>query len=147
MKPTFAFIIPAALVCVLLLMAFQKDQTTDPWSKAQLMPAAELARQIDNDAPNLAVFDIGPSGTIKNAVAIGPAQEQENMKALKNKLAELPKNTNVVIYCGCCPFAHCPNIRPAFTLAENMGFASVRLLNLPKNLKVDWIDKGYPMKK
>jgi hypothetical protein len=51
----------------------------------------------------------------------------------------------VVIYCGCCPFAKCPNVRPAFSTLLGMGFKNPRLLNLSHNLKADWIDKGYPL--
>jgi hypothetical protein len=51
----------------------------------------------------------------------------------------------VVIYCGCCPFRNCPNIRPAFNLLKEKGYTKPRLLNLKQNLKVDWTDYGYPM--
>jgi len=52
-----------------------------------------------------------------------------------------------VIYCGCCPFEHCPNVRPAFQLLNEMKFTNQKLLNLSTNLKTDWIDKGYPVAK
>ena len=59
--------------------------------------------------------------------------------------AELVKVINIVIYCGCCPFEHCPNIRPAFNLLNEMGFTNQKLLSLQKNIKADCIDKGYPV--
>ena len=62
----------------------------------------------------------------------------------KEQLKKLPKNKRVVIYCGCCPFEHCPNVRPAIQLLKQMKFTNYRLLDLPKNIKIDWIDKGYP---
>jgi hypothetical protein len=49
------------------------------------------------------------------------------------------------VYCGCCPFEKCPNIRPAFNLMKAMGFSNGKLLNLPTNLKQNWIAKGYPV--
>lgn len=58
----------------------------------------------------------------------------------------LNRNTEIVLLCGCCPFEHCPNIRPSFELMNEMKFTNHKLLNLSHNLKVDWIDKGYPMK-
>jgi hypothetical protein len=61
-------------------------------------------------------------------------------------LSTLPKDANIVIYCGCCPFVKCPNIRPAFTLLNKMGFKKHKLLNLSHNVKTDWIDKGYPVR-
>lgn len=91
------------------------------------------------------MFDIGPAGRILTAVEIGPAREEANLAALKAKLSGLPKSTEVVVYCGCCPFADCPNIRPAFQLLRAQGFTQAKLLNMPENLKVNWIDHGYPM--
>jgi thiosulfate/3-mercaptopyruvate sulfurtransferase len=38
-----------------------------------------------------------------------------------------------------------PYIRPAMALLKNMQFSNYKLLNLPQNVKVDWIDKGYPI--
>jgi len=64
---------------------------------------------------------------------------------LKQELDKLPRDANVVVYCGCCPFAVCPNIRPAFALLNEMKFKNQKLLNLPKNIKVDWIDHDYPV--
>lgn len=88
---------------------------------------------------------MGPSGLIKGATEIGPAQEEESLKKLRAALANVPKDQMVVVYCGCCPFEPCPNIRPAFRTLKEAGFANARLLNMPHNLKADWIDQGYPM--
>jgi hypothetical protein len=30
---------------------------------------------------------------------------------------------------------------------NDMGFKNHKLLNIPQNIKVDWIDKGYAVKK
>jgi thiosulfate/3-mercaptopyruvate sulfurtransferase len=118
---------------------------TEPWKENQLMPPAELAEIINNsNAVKPVIFSIGPSAYIKGSVDIGQAKEKDNLKKLKEELSRLPKDANIVIYCGCCPFGHCPNIRPAFELLNKMKFTNHKLLNLPKNIKVDWIDKGYP---
>ena len=110
------------------------------------MAPSELAAMLNSGkTADVYIFDIGPSGKIKNAIATGPTQEEENLALLKEKLTTIPKGAEVIVYCGCCPFEHCPNIRPAFRLLNDMKFTNARLLNLPKNLKADWIDKGYPM--
>ncbi|HCS20823.1 MAG TPA: hypothetical protein DIW47_09730 [Bacteroidetes bacterium] len=57
----------------------------------------------------------------------------------------MSRDAEIIIYCGCCPFSDCPNIRPAFEVLNELKFTNPKLLNLPKNLKADWIDKGYPM--
>jgi hypothetical protein len=76
---------------------------------------------------------------------IGPAGSPKNLDKLKEELAKLPKNKEIVIYCGCCPFQRCPNARPAFELVKQMKFTNAKLLKLPTNLNDDWISKGYPM--
>lgn len=119
--------------------------TAEPWTAADLLPPAELARQLTGPGPAPVVFDMGPAGTIKGARPIGPAQEAESLTKLRAALAGLPKDQPVVVYCGCCPFEPCPNIRPAFQTLKDGGFTKAKLLNLPQNLKADWIDKGYPM--
>ena len=144
----FIFIIIVFVLCIVTLQSFQKNTDREPWTKEQLMPPDELATKINNDnIQNTTIFNIGPSGDIKSSIEIGPTQEATNLALLKKKLEQLPKDHEVVIYCGCCPFQHCPNIRPAFELLNDMNFKNAKLLNLPKNLKVDWIEKGYPLSK
>ena len=122
------------------------DQPTEPWRPDQLMPAADLAENIQHptETPPL-IICVGPSGVIKGSVETGPAQEKRNIAKLKRVLAKEKKDREIVIYCGCCPFKDCPNIRPAFSLLNSMHFTNHKLLDLPHNIKVDWIDRGYPM--
>jgi 3-deoxy-D-arabino-heptulosonate 7-phosphate (DAHP) synthase class II len=82
---------------------------------------------------------------VKGSIDIGPAMRAENLNTLKQKLGKVAKNAQIVVYCGCCPFSRCPNIRPAMKLLKDMQFTNYKLLNLSQNVKVDWIDKGYPM--
>ena len=49
-------------------------------------------------------------GHIPGAVLHGPASSPEGLDSLKRWADALPRNTNVVIYCGCCPLAACPNL-------------------------------------
>ncbi|MBI4929493.1 MAG: hypothetical protein HY841_01935 [Bacteroidetes bacterium] len=89
------------------------------------------------------LLSIGFGGGIKGSKEIGAANAKEGIENLKKELTKLPKDADIVIYCGCCPFEHCPNIRPAFQLLNEMKFTNHKLLNLSHNLKTDWIDKGY----
>ena len=119
---------------------------SEPWTKEQLMKPSELAAKLKNsETSTFVIYNIGPSGKIPSSIDIGATQEKENIKKLEKALKLVPKNTEVIIYCGCCPFDNCPNIRPAFQLLKEKGFAKPRLLELNDNLKVDWIDKGYPI--
>ena len=64
---------------------------------------------------------------------------------LKAAVDKLPRDREIVIYCGCCPWDHCPNVKPAMELLKQMGFTKAKALYVPDNLKVDWIDRGYPV--
>jgi thiosulfate/3-mercaptopyruvate sulfurtransferase len=121
-------------------------QSDEPWTVKQLKdPAALAATLADAKAPQPVIFNIGPVQQIKGAVAIGPVKAQANLDKFKQQLAKLPKEKEVIIYCGCCPYSRCPNVRPAFELLQKMKFKNGKLLNLPSNLNDDWISKGYPM--
>ncbi len=125
--------------------AFAQDNS-ELWKPEQLIAPVELAAIINNPvAPQPLIISVGPAGLIKGAVDIGPVHEKENLNKLKKLLSEEKKDREIVIYCGCCPFQNCPNIRPAFKLLDEMKFANQKLLNLPHNLKADWINYGYPM--
>lgn len=137
------------LVIAFVALAFThctEPNSKEPWSEEQLMPPAELAQIIlDGNIPHTYIYDIGPAGQIRDAIEIGEGKNKKNIEKLRAELSDVPKDANIVIYCGCCPFKDCPNVRPAFDLLNDMGFKNQKLLNLPENLKVDWIDKGYPM--
>jgi thiosulfate/3-mercaptopyruvate sulfurtransferase len=125
---------------------FSAQGQNDPWTQQQLLAPADLAKVLKNPkSPQPIVFSVGMMPIIKGSVDIGPTMKAENLNNLKQKLSKLPKNTQIVIYCGCCPFSRCPNVRPAIELLKSMQFSDYKLLNLPENVKVDWIDKGYPM--
>lgn len=118
----------------------------EPWTAEQLMEPADLADVLKSDDREVPVIiSLGAGNIIGNSKDTGPSGEKESLQNLKNEVKDLPKDTNLVIYCGCCPFAHCPNVRPAFSLLNEMGFENHKLLNLRDNIKVDWIDKGYPV--
>ena len=57
------------------------------------------------------------------------------------------QNTAIVIYCGCCPWSHCPNVHPAYQMLHSLGFTNVKALYIADNFGTDWVDKGYPVAK
>lgn len=116
------------------------------WTAKELIQPAELASIIkSSNSKKPVILNIGVVENIAGANNLGAVEKKDNLQKLNKTLKTLPKNTLVVIYCGCCPFDKCPNIRPAFKMMKEMGFANGKLLNLPVNLKQDWINKGYPM--
>ena len=101
----------------------------------RLLPAAEKPL----------IVCIGPGALIKGSVDVGETRDPENQEKLRELLSGEPRDREIVLYCGCCPFKDCPNIRPAFSLLNSMEFTGHKLLNLSHNLKTDWIDRGYPV--
>ena len=136
------------LILFSVLLALQcLAQTGEPWTAKDLIEPAALANLIkDAKAQKPVIFNIGPLADIKDAVNIGPVRDAANLGKFRKALSAVPKDKMVVIYCGCCPFRNCPNIRPALSLLKEQGFKNARLLNLSQNLKVDWTDYGYPRK-
>ena len=122
-----------------------------PWGADSVTPAdfsKELASAPGPDKP-VVVCTAPPLlyriGHIPGAVLHGPASSPEGLSSLTAWAQPLPRTTNIVIYCGCCPLEQCPNLAPAYKALKGMGFTRVRVLLLPTNFKTDWIDRGYPV--
>ena len=134
------------LAAGLLCPAALRAENEESWTDKDLKSPATLAAAIqDAKAPKPVIFNIGPVEQIKGAIRIGVTSDPKNLEALRQQLGKLPKNQEVVIYCGCCPFRRCPNVRPAFQLLRELKFTNAKLLNLPTSLNADWISKGYPL--
>ncbi len=114
------------------------------WTSDQLTPPAELAATFKANKELPVIFSVGPGAIIPNSIDIGMVKDEKNLAKLQQELSKLPTSTNVLIYCGCCPYEHCPDVRPAIALLKSMKFINYHLLDLPHNIKTDWITKGYP---
>jgi thiosulfate/3-mercaptopyruvate sulfurtransferase len=131
MKTTISIILLLAITLSVSAFNMSSSQgNQEPWTPQQLLNPAELAKVLNNPkSAQPLVYSIGMQAIIKGSIDIGPVM----------------RNAQIVVYCGCCPFDRCPNIRPAMELLKNMQFKNYKLLNLPQNIKVDWIDLGYPI--
>jgi rhodanese-like protein len=124
----------------------------DSIAGAQLIQAEDLARALaDSTSEPPEVLQVGfkvlfRSGHIPGSRFIGPASKPEGLAALRRALAKLPRTRELVLYCGCCPWRDCPNVRPALRTAQRMGFRNVHVLFIARNLQHDWIDKGLPIR-
>lgn len=124
----------------------QQTQNSVPWQADQAIEPAQLAKEINSGAAkNLLILNTGSVNDIKGAVNIGPLGDKKNEKKLSKYLKDIPRNKAIVIYCGCCPMNHCPNIRPAYQILKDMGFTNFKILDIKDNISVDWISKGYPL--
>ena len=85
-------------------------------------------------------------GHIPDSPYAGPTSEPEGIAALTKTLTSVPRTQAIVLYCGCCPWEHCPNVRPAYHRARAMGFTRVKVLRIDHDLQRDWAEKGFPVK-
>lgn len=127
--------------------------SAEPWTDAQTVQPAELVKELAAKGKNRPVVVCAGFSTlyqgahVPGAVFHGPASQPEGLAGLKKWAEGITRSSNVVVYCGCCPFAKCPNIRPAFEALQAMGFQHLRVLILPNNFYKDWYSKGYPVEK
>jgi len=84
---------------------------------------------------------------IPDSENLGPASNQAALQQLVKRMNGIDRDRFIVIYCGCCPWNHCPNVRPAYAALHNQGFKKLRVLYIADNLGTDWVDKGYPTAK
>ena len=125
---------------------------SDPWTKSQTVQPADLIKELENSQTAPTVVFVGfkrlySAGHIKGAQFHGTAGNEDGLKQLTAWAGRLPRSTNLVIYCGCCPMDKCPNIRPAFKALQGLGFKNLRVLLLQQDFATDWAGKGFPYDK
>jgi thiosulfate/3-mercaptopyruvate sulfurtransferase len=119
--------------------------------EAALLQPAELAATLQsNAAAHPLVLQVGfrklfDEARIVDAEYAGPSGERNGLAVLRQRVAKLPRDSAIVIYCGCCPWSHCPNIGAAFSSLRVLGFRNVKVLYVAENFGADWIEKGYPV--
>lgn len=139
-----------SLVALGLLLPYMHAQNpANPWTDAQTVQPTALSRELSDSKTAPTVLFVGfqrlfTAGHIKGSQFHGQGGTADGLSQIKSWAASLPRTTNLVIYCGCCPMDHCPNIRPAFAVLRDMGFKKLRLLVLPTSFEVDWANKNLP---
>jgi thiosulfate/3-mercaptopyruvate sulfurtransferase len=117
---------------------------SEPWTDNDLVQPGDVAKNLSDPL----IIHVGfpvlyRSAHISGSVFAGPGSKPEGIADLKKAVAGQPRGREIILYCGCCPWDKCPNIRPAFAALHDMGFTRVKAMVAPTNLKTDWIDKGY----
>jgi rhodanese-related sulfurtransferase len=115
-----------------------------------LVQPAELAAQLASKNPRPVIFQVGPNVLyrgkhIVGAIYAGPAAKPAGLDLLKEAAGKLPRDREIVLYCGCCPWSNCPNVKPAIALLRQMGFTHVKAMFIETNFSKDWTEKGYPV--
>jgi hypothetical protein len=141
----------AILFVVGALVAQQPDGAgvNSPWTSSEVIRVDDLVKMCaKKQAPNL--YHIGfdrfyNSKHIPGSVYAGPGRTDEGLAALKKAVANVPKDAELVLYCGCCPWDHCPNMKPAYKLLRELGYTKIRVVEIPTSFQKDWTEKGYPV--
>ena len=81
---------------------------------------------------------------IPDAEYMGAAGDEDGLKTLQKRVAKLPTESAIVIYCGCCPWSRCPNIAAAYDALHDLGLKNVKVLYFADDFGTNWVDKGYP---
>ena len=115
-----------------------------------LVQPNEVAAQLAVKGTHAAIFQVGPNVLyrgkhIPGSVYAGPASRAEGLELLKNAVDKLPRDREIVGYCGCCPWGNCPNVKPAMALLQDMGFTHAKAMYLETGFAKDWTEKGYPV--
>lgn len=84
---------------------------------------------------------------IPSSEYMGSGATETGLQQLRKRVEALPRNKFIVLYCGCCPWNHCPNVKPADDALHAMGFTHVKVLYIADNFGTNWVDKGYPTAK
>jgi len=141
------------LVLVVALAVASRSQSSAELSpgSADLIRPEELVKALQSPTKPT-ILNVGPrmiyvQAHIPGAEFVGPANKPEGLEKLRARVGSLPRDSFVVIYCGCCPWEHCPNIRPAYRELKQMGFTRLKVLFIATSFGSDWVEKGYPTAK
>jgi thiosulfate/3-mercaptopyruvate sulfurtransferase len=145
---------PAACAFILLSQpgpVLAQHQPAASIPAADLIQPADLAASLKSaSAPKPLILQVGfrklyAQAHIPGSEYVGAAGEDAGLQLLRERAAKLSKDTAIVIYCGCCPWSHCPNIAAAYSALHAMGFTRVKVLYIADNFGDDWVKRDYPV--
>jgi thiosulfate/3-mercaptopyruvate sulfurtransferase len=115
-----------------------------------LIQPNDVAAQLAAKGTHAVVFQVGPNllyrgKHIPGAVYAGPGSRPEGLDLLKQAVDKLARDREIILYCGCCPWDNCPNVKPAMELLKQMGFTHAKAMYIETTFAKDWTDKGYPV--
>jgi hypothetical protein len=140
-----------ASACKAQFMSSPADASALSVPQAQLIQPEALVHMLRSAAaPKPLMLQVGSrvlftESHIPGSEYIAPGSQPAGLQALQSRVASVSRKQLIVLYCGCCPWNHCPNVGPAFHQLQSMGFTNVKVLYLANNFGADWVDKGYPV--
>jgi len=150
MKQNLKMILTLVAAVSMSTSAFAQQAAQIPASR--LINPSDLVALLQSSKAKPLLIQVGShvlysQAHIPGSEYIGPASSESGLQQLRRRVESLPRNKLIVIYCGCCPWNHCPNVKPADDTLQAMGFTNVKVLYIAGNFGVDWVDKGYPVAK
>ena len=145
----------AILTATLALPSVASAQTlpaNDPIPQPSLITPEQLNQTLQSAKQKPLILNVGPRSMftqahIPGSEFIGSGSSEAGQQKLRERVKSLPKNSAIVLYCGCCPWGHCPNIHPAFQTLHSLGFTNVKAVYIANDFGTDWVQKGYPVAK
>jgi len=147
------------MICCLAVLSLPQAGLAQ-WNANQIQPAtalsqsvliqpAELVKALQSGKNQPIILNVGPrmlylQAHITGAEFIGPGSDPDAIKQLHARAQSVSHSSLIVLYCGCCPWSHCPNVAPAYSELQRMGFTNIKVLYIADNLGTDWVYKGYP---
>lgn len=155
MKSYFTRFFLAALLPLLAFTTAANAQNAPASSipTAALLQPAELAAALKTPTPHKPlILQVGShvlfaEAHIPGSEYAGPTGQSSGLQTLRDRVAHLPKDSAIILYCGCCPWSRCPNIAPAYSLLRSLGYTHLQVLYLAEDFGTNWVDKGYPTTK
>ncbi|HKM47009.1 MAG TPA: rhodanese-like domain-containing protein [Terriglobales bacterium] len=144
------FAVPAlALISVSAVLAFQASsipasRLMNPEELVKILQAPTGEKPLMIQVGSHVLYE---QAHIPGSEYIGPASYESGVQQLRERVQPLPRKKFIVIYCGCCPWGHCPNVKPADDALRALGFTNVKVLYIPENFGANWVAKGYPVVK
>lgn len=125
-------------------------RSAETWKPAQVIKPEELARELAGSKAKPLLIQVGfralyKQSHIPGSLYCGPASNPEGLQQLRKCLEKVPRSRQIVIYCGCCPWKDCPNVKPAFEELAKLGYKNFKILDIPQTFGEDWVKKGFPV--
>lgn len=144
-----ALAIAMASVVFVSLKQVPAQSFPDTWTAAQVMTPEQLVQELAGPTKPTVIAvtfkQIYDRAHVPGALYFGPGQNPVTLARLKQWAETQPKDQEVVLYCGCCPWRDCPNIHPPFSLLKDLGFTKLRVVRLESDFTRNWIQKKYPV--
>jgi len=136
-----------ALISVSAVLAFQASsipasRLMNPEELVKILEAPKGEKPLMIQVGSHVLYE---QAHIPGSEYIGPAAYESGLQQLRQRVQALPRSKFIVIYCGCCPWSHCPNVKPADDALRALGFTNVKVLYISDNFGANWVNKGYPV--